>query len=100
MLPSNCGPTAELPRGGHGKHGERSPLHGAWRQQAQHHSTRLTSTAFEDGGEIFALDHVLPLERPSKTALERAMAEHALATATLIGTSQKALTRADTRACQ
>lgn len=40
--------------------------------------------------KLYALDRALRLERPSKAALERAMAEHILATAILIGTYQKA----------
>lgn len=38
---------------------------------------------------LYALDRVLELARPTKLELERAMADHILAEATLIGTYQK-----------
>lgn len=39
--------------------------------------------------KLYALDRMLRLDRPSKAALERAMAGHVLASATLIGTYQR-----------
>ena len=39
--------------------------------------------------KLYALDRVVGLRRPTKAALERAMAGHVLAEATLVGTYQK-----------